>query len=181
MKHFFFGRPFARPFRVLFVSCLLLGFMIALGYPVVYAQAPRRPARIFVLMVWDGLRPDSVTAEQTPNLFAMENEGVHFTRHHSVYPTITMVDAATLATGASPGGTTILGDEVSLIPRLNAQKITPASGDSWANEPVNLENSITLAKLNGPKFFNGTPIGSASLGQQVRRAGGYLAIIGKKG
>jgi hypothetical protein len=201
MKYIFFGRPFDLPFHRLFarpfaggccpaiadlprlfarVIGLLLGFVIALGCPV-DAQAPPRPARIFVLMVWDGLRPDSVTAEQTPNLFAMENEGVRFTRHHSVYPTITMVNAATLATGASPGGTTILGDEVSLQPRLGTQKITPAAGDSWANQPVNLENSITLAKLNGPKFLNGALLGSESLGQQVRRAGGYLAIVGKKG
>jgi predicted AlkP superfamily pyrophosphatase or phosphodiesterase len=159
---------------------LSLGFMIALGYPV-NAQAPRRPARIFVLMVWDGLRPDFVTAERTPNLFAMENEGVRFARHHAVYPTITMVNAASLATGAAPGSTTILGDEVFLVPRLGAQKITPAADDSWVNRPVNLENSITLAKLNGPKFFNGALLGSESLGQQVRRAGGYLAIAGKKG
>jgi hypothetical protein len=167
-------RSVSRPFG------LLLGLVIASAY-LANAQAPGRPARIFVLMVWDGLRPDFVTAERTPNLFAMENEGVRFARQHAVYPTITMVDAATLATGASPGATTILGDEVYLPPRLNAMKITLAPDDSWANRPVNLENSITLAKLNGPKFFNGALIGSESLGQQVRRAGGYLAIIGKKG
>ncbi|HLJ44113.1 MAG TPA: alkaline phosphatase family protein, partial [Candidatus Binataceae bacterium] len=78
------------------------------------ARAPVHPARIFVLMVWDGLRPDFVTAERTPNLFEMANEGVRFARHHAVYPTITMVDAATIATGEPPGGTTILGDQVSL-------------------------------------------------------------------
>src|ERR1700747_2605336 len=82
------------------------------------AESPRGPARIFVLIVWDGLRPDFVTAERTPNLFAMENEGVRFARHHSVFPTITMVNSATIATGAPPGSTTILGDEVSLLPRL---------------------------------------------------------------
>ena len=86
-----------------------------------------------------------------------------------------------LATGAPPGSTTILGDEVSLTPRLSAHKVTVAPNDSWANQPVNLENSITLATLNGPKFFNGALLGSESIGQQVRRAGGYLAIIGKKG
>jgi len=159
---------------------LLLGFVLALGCPV-NADAQRRPARIFVLMVWDGLRPDSVTAERTPNLVAMENEGVRFARHHAVYPTITMVNAASLATGASPGGTTILGDEVYLAPRLSAMKVALAPNDSWANQPINLENSVTLAKLNGPKFFNGALLGSESLGQQVRRAGGYLAILGKKG
>jgi predicted AlkP superfamily pyrophosphatase or phosphodiesterase len=166
----------------------LLGCALALSLALVIAPAhrasadsPRRPARIFVLMVWDGLRPDFVTAEWTPNLFAMENEGVRFARHHSVFPTITMVNAATIATGAPPGSTTILGDEVSLVPRLSAHKIMPVAGDSWANQPVNLENSITLAALNGSKFFNGALLGSESIGQQVRRAGGYLAIIGKKG
>ena len=159
---------------------LLLGFTVALGCPV-NAQAPHRPARIFVLMVWDGLRPDFVTAERTPNLFAMENEGVRFARHHAVYPTITMVNAATLATGTPPGGTTILGDEVYLAPRLSAMKVALGPDDSWANQPINLENSVTLAKLNGPKFFNGALFGTESLGQQVRRAGGYLAIVGKKG
>jgi predicted AlkP superfamily pyrophosphatase or phosphodiesterase len=166
----------------------LLGCALALSLALVIAPAyrasadpPRRPARIFVLMVWDGLRPDFVSAEWTPNLFAMENEGVRFARHHSVFPTITMVNAATIATGAPPGSTTIMGDEVSLVPRLSAHKITPVAGDSWANQPVNLENSITLAALNGPKFFNGALLGSESIGQQVRRAGGYLAIIGKKG
>ena len=68
------------------------------------------------------------------------------------------------------------------MPRLRAHKITPAPGDSWANQPVNLENSAVLAALNGPKFFNGALLGSEStIGQQVRRAGGYVAIIGKKG
>jgi Type I phosphodiesterase / nucleotide pyrophosphatase len=170
------------PFALLLggAIALLLGLAIA---PTVaaLAQGPRRPARIFVLMVWDGLRPDFVTAERTPNLFAMENEGVRFARHHAVYPTITMVNAATIATGAPPGSTTILGDEVYLPPRLDAHQVVLAPGDSWAKQPVNLENSTVLATLNGPGFFNGALLGSESIGQQVRRAGGYLAIVGKKG
>ena len=165
------------------LGCVLavsLGLVIARANPA-RAHAPVHPARIFVLMVWDGLRPDFVTAERTPNLFAMANEGVRFARHHSVYPTITMVDAATIATGEPPGSTTILGDQVSLAPRLRAHKIIPAPGDSWANQPVNLENSALLAALNGPNFFNGSLLGSESIGQQVRRAGGYVAIVGKQG
>ena len=58
-------------------GCMLalsLGLVMTLA-PLASADPPRRPARIFVLMVWDGLRPDFVTAERTPNLFAMENEG----------------------------------------------------------------------------------------------------------
>ena len=56
-----------------------------------------------ILMVWDGLRPDLVTERDTPNLFRMAREGVRFDRHHSIFPTLTMVNATALATGAPPG------------------------------------------------------------------------------
>ena len=59
--------------------------------------------RIVILMVWDGLRPDLVTERDTPNLFRMAREGVRFARHHSIFPTLTMVNATALATGAPPG------------------------------------------------------------------------------
>src|SRR6266481_5899930 len=59
--------------------------------------------RIVVLMVWDGLRPDFVTQRDTPNLFRMARDGVRFDRHHSIFPTLTMVNATALATGAPPG------------------------------------------------------------------------------
>lgn len=165
---------------LLVLLVLLLGSAIPLGYPA-NADAPRRPARIFVLMIWDGLRPDFVTAAQTPNLFAMENEGVRFARHHALYPTITMVNAATLATGGYPGGTTILGDRLYLAPRLNAMKIAPSPSDPWASRVVDVENSILLAALNGQKAFNGALLGFEAIGQQVQRAGGYVAIVGKRG
>jgi hypothetical protein len=87
MKSTFFADGRRRALPVLLF--LLLGLVVTLGVrcDLANAAAPHHPARIFVLMVWDGLRPDFVTAERTPNLFAMENEGVRFARHHSIYPT----------------------------------------------------------------------------------------------
>ena len=41
------------------------------------------------LMVWDGLRPDMVSNELTPNLWRMAGQGVWFERSHAVYPTLT--------------------------------------------------------------------------------------------
>jgi hypothetical protein len=181
MKSIFFADGWRRALPVLLF--LLLGLAIPLGVRCdpTNAGAPRPPAKIFVLMAWDGLRPDFVTAKWTPNLFAMENEGVRFARHHSTYPTITMVDAASIAIGAPPGSTTMLGDQMYLVPRLNTMKLALSPNDPWAQQAVNLENSELLAALNGPGVFNGVLLGSESLGQQVRRAGGYLAIIGKRG
>jgi arylsulfatase A-like enzyme len=57
-----------------------------------------------IVFVWDGLRPDSVNAQTTPNLARLrDQQGVNFTNHHSVYPTFTMMNAAVFATGAYPG------------------------------------------------------------------------------
>jgi hypothetical protein len=160
----------------------LVGLAICLGTLSRLAAAGRaRPARIFVLMVWDGLRPDLVTAAWTPNLFAMENEGVRFAHHHAVYPTVTMVNAATLATGAYPGSTGILGDDMYLRPRLLARHIQFPADAPWATHWVDLEDSALLATLNGPNVLAGRLLGFDTVAQQIRRAGGYVAIIGKDG
>src|SRR5215469_11965363 len=66
------------------------------------ASAAPNQARLVILMAWDGLRPDSVTSSATPNLYALRSQGVYFADHHSIYPTLTMVNAAGLATAAPP-------------------------------------------------------------------------------
>src|SRR5579872_37277 len=79
-------------------------------------SARRGRGRIVVLMVWDGLRPDFVTQRDTPNLFRMAREGVRFDRHHSIFPTLTMVNATALATGAPPGVNGLEGNNFYLAP-----------------------------------------------------------------
>jgi hypothetical protein len=171
----------ARRGALLAMLALLMAPLAALRADAGAARGGNARARIFILMVWDGLRPDLVSAKWTPNLFAMANAGVLFAHHHAIYPSITMVNAASLATGEPPGTTSILGDQVSMSSRLRADRITPAPAQEWATRPLNLEDSAALAALNGPGLFNGALLGSESLGERVRRAGGYLAIVGKKG
>jgi arylsulfatase A-like enzyme len=60
-------------------------------------------ARYFILVVWDGMRPDFVTPELTPTLYALRQQGVWFANHHPVYTSSTEVNGAALATGAFPG------------------------------------------------------------------------------
>ncbi len=74
---------------------------MASAKPAVSAAAAKAKVIVFV---WDGLRPDSVSAELTPNLARLrDHEGVNFTDQHAVYPTFTMMNAAAFATGAYPG------------------------------------------------------------------------------
>jgi arylsulfatase A-like enzyme len=146
------------------------------------ADIPDAPSssrgRIVVLMVWDGLRPDFVTKRDTPNLYDLGREGTRFDRHHSMYPTLTMVNAAALATGASPGVNGIVGNVLYLAPLL-ADK-APAL-DAKLAKPVMLENTPLLSDLNGDGAFAGHLLGLDSVAQQVEREGGYVAIAGKQG
>src|SRR5258708_2678042 len=86
---------------LIFASLIFLGAAPSSAQDTVSAHHGR--GRIMILMIWDGLRPDLVTQRDTPNLFRMAREGVRFDRHHSIFPTLTMVNATALATGAPPG------------------------------------------------------------------------------
>src|SRR5215203_1304399 len=56
-----------------------------------------------IIFVWDGLRTDDLTPEITPNYFALARSGVVFADHHAVYPTFTMMNSASIATGTYAG------------------------------------------------------------------------------
>jgi arylsulfatase A-like enzyme len=68
--------------------------------------------RFIIVFVVDGLRPDAITAEDTPTLSRLRTEGVDFTNGHAVFPTVTRVNAAAIATGAHPGTNGILGNQI---------------------------------------------------------------------
>src|ERR1043165_4881771 len=69
-------------------------------------------ARRVIIFVWDGLRTDALTPEITPNYFALARSGVVFADHHAVYPTFTMMNSASIATGAYPGAHGFYGNVV---------------------------------------------------------------------
>src|SRR6266571_1452312 len=81
------------------LSCVVLGLG---GGPA--APQPGGPAaRRVIIFVWDGLRADDVTPENMPNYFALARSGVVFADHHAVYPTFTMMNSASIATGTYSG------------------------------------------------------------------------------
>ena len=88
-----------------------------------FAQAPARAA-LQVLFVVDGLRPDSITAAETPNLYRLKSEGVTFDNSHSVFPTVTRVNSASLSTGMQPARHGILGNQI-YIPAVDPARAFP--------------------------------------------------------
>src|SRR5262249_32045577 len=63
--------------------------------------AQDRPALVIVLVI-DGLRPDSITPSVSPNLDRLKTKGVWYTQSHSVFPTVTRVNAASISTDTLP-------------------------------------------------------------------------------
>ncbi len=135
------------------------------------AATHRGRGRIVVLMVWDGLRPDFVTARDTPNLFRLAREGVRFDKHHSIFPTLTMVNATALATGAPPGVNGLEGNNFYL----------PPSAETPKGQMVSAEGPKAILNLNGSNQFKGRLIGLDTIAQEVAREGGYVGVIGKQG
>jgi len=90
-----------------------------------------KPTRLLI-MVWDGMRPDLISPELTPNLAALGAGGVVFDAHHAVVPTVTRINAATLATGA-PASSHGLPANVFYAPAVDAAApIEIGAGDNVA-------------------------------------------------
>src|SRR5262245_27225094 len=76
------------------------GVVIAAAF---VAAAPiQTPDRLVAIFVVDGLRPGSVNERDTPTIARLGREGAEYTNSHSIFPTVTRLNAATLVTGTHP-------------------------------------------------------------------------------
>src|SRR5271154_7286327 len=81
-----------------------------------------------VVVVMDGLRPDSITAEDMPTLFALKNSGAFFAHHHPVYLSSTDVNGTAIATGGYPEHSGIVANteyrpEIELLKPVEVQDL----------------------------------------------------------
>ncbi|WP_396184797.1 alkaline phosphatase family protein [Flavobacterium sp.] len=77
------------------------------------AQTGSNKSNIRTLIVFfDGLRPDYITPELMPNLYLFSKKGSYGKQHHSVFPTVTRVNASSLSTGCYPGSHGLMGNTV---------------------------------------------------------------------
>ena len=129
------------------------------------APAPAGKAEHVVVMVWDGLRPDSVTDADTPTLARLGREGVIFTRHHPVYPSLTEVNGTAMATGCYPGHSGVIGN-TEYRPAIDPLKV------------VGTESLATIRR--GDELSGGKYLRVPTLPELVHAAGGRTAVAGTK-
>src|SRR4051812_42887814 len=92
--------------RSVFALCSwLFALCTACIVAVLSGQSPAKPPRNAIIFVADGLRAGSVNATDSPTLWTVRTMGVNFSNSHSVFPSLTMPNAAAIATGHYPGDT----------------------------------------------------------------------------
>jgi arylsulfatase A-like enzyme len=145
------------PINQLCAAVLLIGLLFAVAPG---AQTPR--SNVQVVIVVDGLRPDAVTPEQMPRLAALGRRGIVFNAHHSVFPTVTRVNASSMATGVYPETHGLLGNTI-YIPAVNAAR----GLDTGSRETLESVARATGRLLTAP-----------TLGELMAKAGKKLMTIG---
>jgi hypothetical protein len=153
------------------------------------SAAQSQPTRTIV-MVWDGLRPDSVNATDTPNLYALRQAGVNFSDNHSTYPTFTMMNGSSFATGAFPKTSGFYGNTFWTPPQgatnsipagnlgtPNGTKTAAASADYV--DPIFTEDYQVLTTLNN--YYGGQLLLVKSLFATAQATGLTTATVGKSG
>ena len=134
-----------------------------------------------IIFVWDGLRPDSITTQDTPNLAKLrDQQGVNFTDNHSVFPTFTMMNGAAFATGAYPGTHGFYG---------NTEYQPGPSGSDSAGKAVNFSQPVFTEDWSILHNLDNYYVGQNNsalflvdtLFQAAHRAGLKTAAVGKSG
>ena len=119
-------------------------------------------ARMILLFVLDGLRPDAINPVDTPTLFRLRQEGVHYLDSHAVFPTVTRVNAAAIGTGAYPSTNGIVGN-VMYVPEVNQGR------------PFNLGEYQHLVSLAAAG--DGRVVLVKALGEHLQEHGLQLAVV----
>lgn len=120
--------------RTVLVAALTLGLVST------DAAQPGPAPQTHLVIVVDGLRPDYVTEDVMPRLFRLGQRGTVFTAHHSVFPTVTRVNAASFVTGAYPEAHGIMGNTI-YVPKASPDKTLDTG------QRINLE---TVERADGP-------------------------------
>jgi arylsulfatase A-like enzyme len=136
-------------------------FLYALLSALLAACSPGAAPNRHLLIVVDGLRPDYVTAEAMPHLWAIGRRGVVFNRHHAVYPTVTRVNASSISTGAYPERHGLLGNSV-FFPEL---------------DPARFLNTSDLGILKKITEGEGRLLTTGTMGESLQAAGRKMLVV----
>lgn len=149
----------------LLATILLLSVVAGCVLPQEPRVAETRQTPLNLLIVVDGLRPDYITPEIMPNLYALGKRGVFGDMHSAAFPSVTRVNSATISTGSYPERHGIMHNTM-LVEALEDEAFSTGSAD----------NLRRLAKHNGGQLLH-----ADTLGKLLGQAGMRLFVTGTGG
>ena len=152
--------------RIQFLRVTRLSILAAIFAGFVLSRAVAAESRHVVVVVWDGMRPDFVTEQDTPALWQLAKDGVNFHNHHAVYPSSTHVNGAALGTGVYPSRSGLTAN-YAYRPDIDKRKF------------ISTEQIDVVRK--GDAISGGKYIAVPTIAEMERGAGGRTAIAGAKG
>ena len=162
--------------RSLVLLSALSVMLLALAGDLCAQQPDAFAKRRVIVFVWDGLRADDLAPEITPNYFALARTGVVFADHHAVYPTFTMMNSASIATGTYPGAHGFYGNVV-YAPRASGRNAKGAEIDFSA--PAFIEDFSVVEAVR--EAYQGKLTLVPTLLQAAQAKGLITAAVGKFG
>jgi arylsulfatase A-like enzyme len=138
-----------------------LHIWLATALLLAFGPAAAEPDRLIAIFVVDGLRPDSINRADTPTIDRLRREGAEYVNSHSVFPTSTRVNAATLVTGTYPARHGIVGNSM-YVPGVNPRAAFD-TGDY--RQLIRLEEAA------------GRVVTTPTLGEVLQRAGRKLVTV----
>jgi hypothetical protein len=154
------------------LRAIILAALLWTGHVAAAANAHHR----VIVFAWDGMRPDAIGAEDTPNLLALAQRGVFFSDNRATYPSFTMANASSFATGAFPGPVGFYGNTF-YAPGGQGPNARGAAADF--QNPVYTEDYAVLRDLDA--LEHGALLQVPTLLATAQKAGLRTAVIGKSG
>ena len=152
------------------MRAFVMGAALAAALPFAcVAQAPAPRASLHLVLVIDGLRPDGINPQDTPNLHRLRTEGVNFVNSHSVFPTVTRVNASSIATGSYPDKHGLMGNIV-YIPEVDAKK-------AFNNDDARMLMKLGDHILTTPSLAELLPAGDRMVSVSSGSTGSALLVV----
>src|SRR6266536_5875938 len=144
--------------RAVILAVLLNGFLCLAAFGAGKAEH-------VVVVVWDGMRPDFITEQDTPTLNQLAREGVFFRNHHPVFLSATEVNGTAIATGAYPVHSGLMANK----------EYRPAIS---LLAPIGTESPQALRE--GDRLTKGHYLSRLTIAEILHNAGQTTAVAGTK-
>lgn len=176
-------------FAVRSYKCTSLHRGRIMNAPFVHTVCPMASRSRVLIVVFDALRPDMVSAQSMPNLHAFAQRGAYFTASRSSFPTETRVNQSALITGCYPQRHGVVGNRFFDASASPDALLNTGDEDALRRASEQLGGGILSVPSLGEMLYAngrslatvsaGTPGGARLLHHSAESSGGFRLSVAR--